>query len=123
VFCYPRLAARKRHCWPWRDREPRARAAEGNTWAEPAFESLIDHPSGEAADSESGPPAGPQTGLDLLRSMFLPSERPEGHVAFTTNRIQWGRVEYITVPMAPPSSPALDSGIRLPGFSRPPWEL
>ena len=43
----------------------------------------------------------------------------------TMNRIRWGRVEYardgrkvaITDPMEPGKNPALDSGVRLPGFN------
>ena len=57
--------------------------------------------------------------------MFMPSERPEWFLAPTMDRIKWGRVEYthngktvaITDPMGPAKNPALDAGVRLPGFN------
>lgn len=68
---------------------------------------------------------GSYLGGGFVRSMFLPSERPEWYLAPTMNRIQWGRVEYsrggkdfaITDPMAPVKNPAIDAGVRLPGFN------
>ncbi len=64
-------------------------------------------------------------GGGFVRSMFLPSERPEWYLASTMNRIQWGRVEYsrggkdfaITDPLVQAKNPALDAGVRLPGFN------
>ena len=68
---------------------------------------------------------GSYLGGGFVRSMFLPSERLEWYLAPTMNRIQWGRVEYsrggkdfaITDPMAPVKNPAIDAGVRLPGFN------
>jgi hypothetical protein len=64
-------------------------------------------------------------GGGFVRSMFLPSERPEWYLAPTMNRIQWGRVPYrrnerefsITDPMVQVKNPAIDAGVRLPGFN------
>ncbi len=64
-------------------------------------------------------------GGGFVRSMFLPSERPEWYLAPTMNRIQWGRVEFtrngqtvaITDPLVQVKNPALDAGVRLPGFN------
>jgi hypothetical protein len=57
--------------------------------------------------------------------MFLASERLEWFLAPTMNRIQWGRVEStrngrnfnITDPLVQVKNPALDRGVRLPGFN------
>lgn len=64
-------------------------------------------------------------GGGFVRSMFLPSERLEWFLAPTMNRIQWGRIEYkrngrdvaITDPLVQAPNPALDRGVRLPGFN------
>lgn len=64
-------------------------------------------------------------GGGFVASMFLPSERPEWFLAPTMNKIQWGRVEFdhsgkttaITDPMVQASNPALDAGVRIPGFN------
>jgi hypothetical protein len=64
-------------------------------------------------------------GGGLVKSMFLPSERLEWYLAPTMNRIQWGKAEYtrngrgftITDPLVQVSNPALDTGVRLPGFN------
>jgi hypothetical protein len=64
-------------------------------------------------------------GGGIVRSMFLPSERLEWFLAPTINRIQWGKVEFarngksvtITDPLMPVKNPALDTGVRLPGFN------
>lgn len=64
-------------------------------------------------------------GGGLVKSMFLPSERLEWFLAPTMNRIQWGKIEYvrngrnftITDPLVQVGNPALDTGIRLPGFN------
>jgi hypothetical protein len=64
-------------------------------------------------------------GGGFIRSMFLPSEALEWFLAPTMNRIQWGRVEYtrngrdfaITDPMVQVKNPAIDTGVRLPGFN------
>jgi hypothetical protein len=68
---------------------------------------------------------GSYLGGGFVRSMFLPSERLEWYPAPTMNRIQWGRVEYtrngrdfaITDPMVQVKNPAIDRGVRLPGFN------
>ena len=64
-------------------------------------------------------------GGGFVRSMFLPSERLEWYLAPTMNKIQWGRVEYtrngrtvaITDPMVAAKNPAIDAGVRIPGFN------
>jgi len=64
-------------------------------------------------------------GGGFVKSMFLPSERPEWFLAPLVDRIQWGRIEYkkngrefaITDPVVQVKNPALDKGVRLPGFN------
>jgi hypothetical protein len=64
-------------------------------------------------------------GGGFVQSMFLPSERPEWYLAPTVNRIQWGPVEYtrdgkhftIVDPLVQVKNPAIDAGVRLPGFN------
>ena len=64
-------------------------------------------------------------GGGFVASMFLPSERNEWFPAPTMNKIQWGRVEFtrngkttaITDPMVQAKNPALDAGVRIPGFN------
>ncbi|HSB12935.1 MAG TPA: right-handed parallel beta-helix repeat-containing protein [Bryobacteraceae bacterium] len=68
---------------------------------------------------------GSYLGGGIVRSMFLPSEGLEWYPAPTASRIQWGRVEYtrngrnfaITDPLVQAKNPALDGGVRLPGFN------
>jgi len=68
---------------------------------------------------------GSYLGGGLILSMFLPSERLEWFLAPTMNRIRWGRIEYnrggkiffITDPLEAIPNPALDRGVRLPGFN------
>jgi hypothetical protein len=60
-----------------------------------------------------------------VQSMFLPSERPEWFLASSMSRIQWGRVQYsregrefaITDPVVSVKNPAIDAGVRIPGFN------
>lgn len=83
-------------------------------------------------ESRPGPPndfrhdlTGGYLGGGFVSSMFLPSEGLEWFLAPSMNKIRWGRVEYnrggksffITDPMEPVPSPALDKGVRLPGFN------
>jgi hypothetical protein len=64
-------------------------------------------------------------GGGFVRSMFLPSQGLEWFLAPTMNRIQWGRISYtrngkdfaITDPLVEVANPALDRGVRLPGFN------
>lgn len=64
-------------------------------------------------------------GGGFVRSMFRPSEALEWFLASTMNRIQWGRVPYvrngkeiaITDPMVQAPNPAIDAGLKLPGFN------
>src|SRR5262245_55461916 len=64
-------------------------------------------------------------GGGFVQSMFLPGERPEWFLAPTMDRIQWGRVDStrngktiaITDPMVQAKNPAIDAGVRLPGFN------
>jgi hypothetical protein len=88
---------------------------------------------GRSYPPERGAPAndfkndltGAYLGGGFVRSMFLPSDRFEWYLAPSVNRIQWGRAEYkqngqsffITDPMVQVKNPALDAGVRLPGFN------
>jgi hypothetical protein len=64
-------------------------------------------------------------GGGFVKSMFVPSEKLEWFLAPRVSRIQWGRVEYerggkkfaITDPVVEASNPAIDRGVRLPGFN------
>ncbi|MBI5084780.1 MAG: right-handed parallel beta-helix repeat-containing protein, partial [Acidobacteria bacterium] len=64
-------------------------------------------------------------GGGFVRSMFQPSEGLEWFLAPTMNKIRWGRIEYerggkkvfITDPLEQVANPALDKGVRLPGFN------
>jgi len=81
--------------------------------------------SGEPRNDFKNDLTGGYLGGGMVRSMFLPSERPEWFLAPTMDRIRWGRVEYthngktiaITDPMGPAKNPAIDAGVRLPGFN------
>jgi hypothetical protein len=80
-----------------------------------------------------GPPAndfrndltGGYLGGGFVQSMFLPSERHEWFLAPTMNRIEWGAIPYeregkrftITDPLVQAKNPAIDKGVRLPGFN------
>jgi hypothetical protein len=64
-------------------------------------------------------------GGGFVKSMFLVSERMEWYLAPTMNKIQWGRIESvrngktvaITDPLVQTPNPAIDKGVRLPGFN------
>ncbi len=64
-------------------------------------------------------------GGGLVRSMFLPSESLEWYLAPSMNRVRFGRADYtrngktfsITDPMVQVKNPAIDTGVRLPGFN------
>ena len=64
-------------------------------------------------------------GGGFVKSMFLPSEGLEWYLAPAMNKIEWGRIESvkngkkvaITDPMNQVTNPALDKGVRLPGFN------
>ena len=61
----------------------------------------------------------------FVRSMFVPSDRPEWFLAATVPVIKWGKVEYsrsgrdftITDPVVRVPNPAIDRGVLLPGFN------
>ena len=61
----------------------------------------------------------------FVRSMFVPSDRLEWFLATTVPAIKWGKVEYsrsgkefaITDPVVQAPNPAIDKGVRLPGFN------
>lgn len=61
----------------------------------------------------------------FVRSMFVPSDRLEWFLAATVPVIKWGKVEYsrsgreftITDPVVQAPNPAIDKGVRLPGFN------
>ena len=81
--------------------------------------------SGEPRNDFQNDLTGGYLGGGFIRSMFLPGEGLEWYLAPTMNRIQWGRVQYtrdgrdftITDPMEPVKNPAIDAGVRLPGFN------
>jgi len=64
-------------------------------------------------------------GGGLIRSMFVPSDRLEWFLAPTMDRIRFGRVDYerngkkfyITDPLVQVPNPAIDKGVRIPGFN------
>jgi hypothetical protein len=64
-------------------------------------------------------------GGGFVKSMFLPSHSLEWFLAPEVSRIKWGRIEYtrngknfsITDPIVQVPNPALDKGVRLPGFN------
>lgn len=64
-------------------------------------------------------------GGGFVKSMFLPSAGLEWYLAPTMNRIEWGKIEFtrngqkvtITDPVVQAKNPALDAGVRLPGFN------
>jgi hypothetical protein len=64
-------------------------------------------------------------GGGFVKAMFLPSETNEWFLSPSVPRIQWGRVDYtrngkqfsITDPVVSAPNPALDAGVRLPGFN------
>ena len=61
----------------------------------------------------------------FVRSMFVPSDRLEWFLAATVPSIKWGKVEFprgdknftITDPLVQVANPAIDKGVRLPGFN------
>jgi len=82
--------------------------------------------------SDEGPPNDFRSDLTggylaggFVRSMFVPSDRLEWFLAATVPAVQWGKVEYsrsgktftITDPLVQVASPALDRGLRVPGFN------
>jgi hypothetical protein len=64
-------------------------------------------------------------GGGFVDSMFLASDRMEWFLAPTVKKIQWGRIESvrngktvaITDPVVDAPNPAIDKGVRLPGFN------
>jgi len=80
---------------------------------------------GEPSNDFRNDLTGSYSGGGFIRSMFLSSEGLAWFLAPTMNRIQWGRVEStrngrkfsITDPLVQVKNPALDQGVRLPGFN------
>jgi hypothetical protein len=80
---------------------------------------------GEPHDDFRNDLTGSHNGGGFVKSMFLPSERPEWFLAPTMNRIEWGRIESvrngrkvaITDPLVQAKNPAIDKGVPLPGFN------
>jgi hypothetical protein len=64
-------------------------------------------------------------GGGFVQSMFLASDRLEWFLAPTVKKIEWGRIEQIrngktvaiTDPVIDAPNPAIDKGVRLPGFN------
>ena len=88
---------------------------------------------GQTYPKDSGPPrndfrndlTGGYLGGGFVKSMFLVSERMEWYLAPTVNKIEWGRIESvrngktvaITDPLIQAPNPAIDKGVRIPGFN------
>src|SRR5262249_28445214 len=88
---------------------------------------------GHAYPNNSTPPGndfkndltGGYLGGGFVKSMFLASERLEWILSPVMNKIEWGRIESvrnkkkvaITDPMVQAANPAIDRGVRLPGFN------
>jgi len=80
---------------------------------------------GEPANDFQNDLTGGYLGGGFVRSLFLSSDRLEWFLAPSVNRIEWGRVTYnrngkdfaITDPLVSAKNPAIDTGIRLPGFN------
>ncbi|HUS05551.1 MAG TPA: right-handed parallel beta-helix repeat-containing protein [Bryobacteraceae bacterium] len=80
---------------------------------------------GEPGNDFKNDLTGGYLGGGFIRSMFLPSDHLTWFLASTMDRIEWGRAEYkrngqttaITDPVVQVKNPALDAGIRLPGFN------
>ncbi len=80
---------------------------------------------GEPRNDFSNDLTGGYLGGGFVQSMFLQTGRLEWFLAPTMNRIQWGRIEFnrngktvaITDPLIQVKNPALDAGVRLPGFN------
>jgi hypothetical protein len=61
----------------------------------------------------------------LVRSMFVPSDRLEWFLAPTVTTITWGKVDFsrngrtfgVTDPAVQVANPAIDKGVRIPGFN------
>ena len=81
--------------------------------------------AGEPRNDFQNDLTGSYLGGGFVQSMFLPSDRLEWFLASTMNRIEWGRVQYsregrdfaITDPVVSVKNPAIDAGVRLPGFN------
>jgi hypothetical protein len=81
--------------------------------------------SGEPGNDFRNDLTGGYLGGGFVLSMFLPGDRLEWYLAPTMNRIRWGRVQYspngrdfaITDPLVQVKNPAIDAGVRLPGFN------
>jgi hypothetical protein len=64
-------------------------------------------------------------GGGFVQSMFLPGDGPEWFLSPTMKKIEWGRIESvrdgktvaITDPVIDAPNPAIDKGVRLPGFN------
>jgi hypothetical protein len=64
-------------------------------------------------------------GGGFVKSMFLVTERLQWFLAPTMNKVQWGRIDSmrngkkvsITDPLVQAPNPAIDRGVRLPGFN------
>jgi hypothetical protein len=88
---------------------------------------------GRAYPSDSGEPrndfkndlTGGYLGGGMVRTMFLPSDLMEWFLSPFVKKIQWGRIESvrngktiaITDPVVDAPNPAIDKGVRLPGFN------
>ena len=88
---------------------------------------------GSTYPKDEGPPhndfksdlTGGYLGGGFVQSMFLVSHRLEWFLAPTMKTIQWGKVEFthegkaltITDPLVNKKNPAIDAGVRIPGFN------
>ncbi|MBS1855835.1 MAG: right-handed parallel beta-helix repeat-containing protein [Acidobacteria bacterium] len=81
--------------------------------------------SGEPGNDFRNDLTGGYLGGGFVQSMFLPDGERQWFLAPTVKKIQWGRVESerngkrvaITDPVVDAPNPAIDKGVRLPGFN------
>lgn len=81
--------------------------------------------AGEPGNSFKNDLTGGFLGGGFVKSMFLVSEGMEWYLSPVVNKIQWGRIESvrngktvaITDPLVQAVNPAVDRGVRLPGFN------
>jgi len=80
---------------------------------------------GEPGNDFKNDLTGSYLGGGFVKSMFLVSDKFEWFLSATMKKIEWGRIEstrngkkiYITDPVMDVANPAIDKGVRLPGFN------
>jgi hypothetical protein len=90
-----------------------------------AHGSTYPHDAGPPSNSFTNDLTGSFLGGGFVKSMFLVSDKLEWYLAPVMNKIDWGKVEsvrngkkvVITDPLVQAPNPAIDKGVRLPGFN------